>query len=77
MTEGVKTYVSDFGKSNGIDDFDEAVASYFKQHETTSLLQRFLEPEEVANVVVFLTSTLASGINGATQLAEGGIIRHT
>lgn len=52
-----------------------AVAAYFKDREPTSLLQRFLTVEEIANVAAFLASDLSSGINGATQRVEGGIIR--
>lgn len=76
MTGGVRTYMDDFGKANGINNLDEAVAKYFKEHETTSLLQRFLDPKEVANVTVFVLSPLASGINGTAQHVEGGIVRH-
>ena len=50
--------------------------SYFKEHEPTSLHQRLLTVEEVANVVVFLASSLGAAVNGASQRAEGGIIRH-
>ena len=76
MTGGVRSYMEDFGKANGIDSLDEAVAAYFKQHETTSLLQRFLDPKEVANVTTFLLSPLASGVNGIAQHVDGGIVRH-
>ena len=55
---------------------EEAVAAYFKDREPTSLLQRFLTVEEIANVATFLASDLSSGINGASQRVEGGIIRH-
>ncbi len=55
---------------------EEAVANYYAQREPTSLLQRFLTVEEVANVATFLASDLSSGINGAAQLIEGGILRH-
>lgn len=55
---------------------EEAVAAYFKEREPSSLLQRFLTVEEIANVATFLASDLSSGINGATQRVEGGIIRH-
>jgi enoyl-[acyl-carrier-protein] reductase (NADH) len=57
-------------------DKEEATANYFRVREPTSLLQRFLTVEEVANVAVFLASDLSGGINGAAQLVEGGIIRH-
>eukprot|EP00672_Neobodo_designis_P028010 CAMPEP_0174833480 /NCGR_PEP_ID=MMETSP1114-20130205/4258_1 /TAXON_ID=312471 /ORGANISM="Neobodo designis, Strain CCAP 1951/1" /LENGTH=271 /DNA_ID=CAMNT_0016067363 /DNA_START=39 /DNA_END=854 /DNA_ORIENTATION=- len=76
MTEGVEKYMDDFGKANGFDSREAAVKAYFERHETTSLLQRFLDPEEVANVVLFLCSKLGSAVNGAAQLAEGGLVRH-
>ena len=55
---------------------EEATANYFKTREPTSLLQRFLSVDEIANVATFLASDLSSGINGSAQLVEGGIIRH-
>ena len=51
-------------------------SAYFREHERTSLLQRFLQPDEVAAVVAFLASPAASGINGSALRVEGGIIRH-
>jgi NAD(P)-dependent dehydrogenase (short-subunit alcohol dehydrogenase family) len=76
MTGGVVSYMMDFAEQNKIDSFDHAVSSYFAEHETTSLLQRFLEPAEIANITVFLASPLASGINGTAQHVDGGIVRH-
>lgn len=76
MTGGVRSYMKDFAAQHGIESSEEAVKQYFQQHETTSLLQRFLDPREVANVTVFLCSPLASGINGAAQHVDGGIVRH-
>lgn len=53
-----------------------AVAGYFSETETTSLIQRYLTPAEVANTVLFLGSQLGAGINGNAQRVEGGVIRH-
>lgn len=76
MTEGVVKYMEDFGKSKGIATLEEATATYFKHDEPTSLLQRYLQPEEVANAALFLCSAMGSGVNGNAQRVEGGIIRH-
>ena len=56
--------------------FEEYEKSFFKETEPTSLLQRLLDPKEVANVTVFTLSPLASGVNGAAQHVNGGIVRH-
>lgn len=76
MTDGVKVYMQDFGKKHGIDDLDEAIRKYFSEHETTSLLQRFLNPKEIGDVTAFLSSPLAAGVNGIAQHVDGGIVRH-
>jgi NAD(P)-dependent dehydrogenase (short-subunit alcohol dehydrogenase family) len=41
---------------------------------SSSLLQRMVEPEEVANMVTYLSSPLSSATNGAALRVEGGII---
>ena len=76
MTGGVRKYMQEFAASHNISSLDEAVARYFSDHEPTSLLQRFLDPQEVAAVTVFTLSPLASGVNGAAQHVDGGIVRH-
>jgi NAD(P)-dependent dehydrogenase (short-subunit alcohol dehydrogenase family) len=81
-TEGAKAYLAGYAKDNGLEHYladDEATALqsyYLSQNEPDSLIQRFLEPTEVAAVAAFLCSDLASSINGTAQRAEGGIIRH-
>jgi NAD(P)-dependent dehydrogenase (short-subunit alcohol dehydrogenase family) len=40
----------------------------------TSLLQRFLEPHEIASLVLYLASPLASATNGAAVRADGGVL---
>jgi NAD(P)-dependent dehydrogenase (short-subunit alcohol dehydrogenase family) len=55
----------------------------FKQIETelfdgplsTSILRRFIHPDEVASLAVFLASDRASAITGAVLRVDGGIIR--
>ncbi len=40
----------------------------------TSLVQRFLEPEEIASLVTYLASPRSSATNGATLRADGGVL---
>jgi NAD(P)-dependent dehydrogenase (short-subunit alcohol dehydrogenase family) len=48
---------------------------FFKTARPSSILQRFIKPEEIAAVVAFVCSPLASAINGATVRADGGVVR--
>jgi NAD(P)-dependent dehydrogenase (short-subunit alcohol dehydrogenase family) len=41
---------------------------------TTSLVERFLEPDEIANLAVYLASPLSSATNGAALRADGGVL---
>lgn len=40
----------------------------------TSLVQRFLEPTEIANLVTYLASPLSAATNGAALRADGGVL---
>ena len=48
---------------------------FVKQHRGTSLIQRFATVDEIANMVVYVSSREASATNGAALRAEGGIIQ--
>lgn len=49
--------------------------AFFANARPTSILKRFLEPREIATLVTYLCSPLASATNGAALRAEGGIVR--
>jgi NAD(P)-dependent dehydrogenase (short-subunit alcohol dehydrogenase family) len=49
-------------------------AEFFARARASSLLQRMIEPEEIANLVAYLASPLASATNGAALRVEGGLI---
>ncbi|WP_066038946.1 SDR family NAD(P)-dependent oxidoreductase [Herbiconiux solani] len=40
----------------------------------TSLLERFIDPDEIANLVAYLASPLSSATNGAALRADGGVL---
>ncbi len=48
-----------------------------EQYEQAILLKRFAEPEEIAQVVLFLVTEASSYITGEVILADGGGILHT
>ena len=74
MSEGVETFVKDLVKQNG-QSVDDAAAKFVKQHRPTSLLERFASVEEIANMVVYVSSKEASATNGASLRVEGGIVQ--
>jgi NAD(P)-dependent dehydrogenase (short-subunit alcohol dehydrogenase family) len=55
--------------------FSEFEREFFARVRPTSLLKRFETVEEIASVVAFVCSPLASGINGAAVRAEGGVLK--
>jgi len=74
MSEGVETFVKDLAKQNG-QSVEEAASQFVKQFRPTSLLQRFASVDEIANMVIYISSKEASATNGAALRAEGGIVQ--
>ena len=74
MTEGVSAYLDDLAASQSMTR-EQAIASFFANNRPTSLIRRFAEPHEVADVIAYVASPRAALTNGAPVRAEGGIIR--
>src|SRR6266478_576511 len=73
-SEGVTEFVSNLATQQKMS-AAEFEKEFFKNARPTSILQRFIEPDEIANVVAFVCSPLASTINGAAVRADGGVVR--
>jgi len=71
-TEGVASYFDALAKQESRP-LDEVLSNYFKEHEPTSLIQRFATAKEIADATLFLAQNGA--VNGSALRAEGGIIR--
>ena len=54
--------------------WDEAQREFMRLHRPQSLLQRLIEPEEIANMCVHLASSLASATTGAAVRVHGGYV---
>ncbi|WP_327371548.1 SDR family NAD(P)-dependent oxidoreductase [Streptomyces sp. NBC_01217] len=54
--------------------WDEAQREFMAKHRPQSILQRLIEPEEIANMAVYLSSDLASATTGGAVRADGGCI---
>lgn len=52
----------------------EAVKATIIGQNRTTLLERFIEPEEIASLVAYLASPLASATTGAAVRADGGVL---
>ncbi|MVA25846.1 SDR family oxidoreductase [Agrobacterium vitis] len=81
----VNTVMPGTTRSAGIEDFMRSVASdpnlsadamereYFAKERPTSLIQRMIEPEEIASLVAYVASPLSAATNGAALRVDGGI----
>jgi NAD(P)-dependent dehydrogenase (short-subunit alcohol dehydrogenase family) len=74
-------------KSRGVSDFVEVLAKadgktfeafekeFFEKVRPTSLIKRFAAPEEVASLVAYIASPLASATTGAALRVDGGVVK--
>ena len=63
------------GQLSGGKPFAEFEKEFFKTMRPSSLLKRFIEPNEVATMVAYLCSPLAAAVNGAALRVDGGTVR--
>ena len=73
-SEGVSDFVAKLAAQTkqSASEFEEY---FFEKVRPTSLLKRFETSEEVANMVVYICSPLASATNGASLRVDGGVVR--
>jgi NAD(P)-dependent dehydrogenase (short-subunit alcohol dehydrogenase family) len=54
--------------------WDEAQRQFMREHRPQSLLQRLIEPDEIASLVVYLSSPFASATTGGAVRVDGGYV---
>jgi len=68
---GVEHFAAQLGGSQSFEVFEK---EFFKSIRPSSLLKRFETPDEVARLVTFVCSPVASAINGAALRVDGGVV---
>jgi NAD(P)-dependent dehydrogenase (short-subunit alcohol dehydrogenase family) len=74
LTEGAQAFFDKLSQEAG-KSFDDTVRDFFAQARPTSLLRRFITPDEVAAMVTYLCSPLAAATTGAALRVDGGVVR--
>jgi NAD(P)-dependent dehydrogenase (short-subunit alcohol dehydrogenase family) len=73
-SEGVETFIEGLAKDQNISP-EQVEKEFFTKTRPSSLIQRFAKTSEVAALVAFVASPVASAINGAALRVEGGVVR--
>jgi len=68
---GFEDFVAPFRGGASFEDFEK---EFFKSVRPSSLIKRFEMPDEIARLVTFVCSPVASAINGAALRVEGGVV---
>jgi NAD(P)-dependent dehydrogenase (short-subunit alcohol dehydrogenase family) len=73
-SEGVEKFVKDLARAQNKAP-EQVEKEFFETMRPSSLIRRFATTEEVAALVAYVASPLASATNGAALRAEGGLLR--
>lgn len=71
--EGIKEAFGNMAKENKVS-LEEFQKEFLKENRPSSIIQRFSEPTEIANMVVYVASPLSSSTTGAALRVDGGIV---
>lgn len=74
LSEGVGGFIEGLAKDQHKSK-EQVEEDFFKTMRPTSIIQRFLTTDEVANMITYLSSPLAAATNGAAIRAEGGLLK--
>jgi NAD(P)-dependent dehydrogenase (short-subunit alcohol dehydrogenase family) len=74
QSRGVNDFVAQMAKANN-KSFAQIQKEFFEHVRPTSLLKRFITPEEVGSFVAFVASPLAAATNGAALRVDGGVLK--
>jgi len=73
-SEGVEGFIEGMAARQGLTG-EQVEKQFFEKARPSSILKRFIAPEEVAALAAFVASPLASATNGAALRVDGGVVR--
>lgn len=73
-TEGVAKFIQDLFPSLSLEEAEKRFMGE-SGNRSSSLIQRLIDPKEIADFVTYVSSPLASAINGAALRVDGGLVR--
>ncbi|MBN6523292.1 SDR family oxidoreductase [Acinetobacter pittii] len=76
QTEGFTHFFQSEAQRTGVS-ISDLIHQYTKEQLPDSIIQRLIQPEEIAELICYLCSKSASFITGASIKAEGGLINDT
>ena len=73
-SKGIKDFLQQMAEQKSVS-VEEVEREFFAEDRPTSIIKRFAEPQEVANMVAYVASPLASATNSAALRVEGGVLQ--
>lgn len=73
-SEGVLKFMQDLAVQDN-KTFEEVEKFFFDEVRPTSLIQRFSDVDEIANMIVYISSANSSATNGALLRVDGGVVQ--
>ena len=74
LSEGVGGFIENLAKDHQ-KTIEEVEGDFLTTMRPTSIIQRFITTDEIANMVTYLCSPLAAATNGAAVRADGGVLK--
>lgn len=74
QSRGVNEFVDSLAQASN-KTFEQIQKEFFEHVRPTSLLKRFITPQEVGSFVAFIASPLAAATNGAALRVDGGVLK--
>jgi NAD(P)-dependent dehydrogenase (short-subunit alcohol dehydrogenase family) len=74
QSRGVTDFVEQMAQTKKMS-FEQVQKEFFDHVRLTSLLKRFITPEEIGAFVAFVASPLAAATNSAALRVDGGVVK--